>query len=432
MSYFDDVRAKLNDLLLWADLRHEQGRALASAEMRRLARQIAAAQRTLERLAPSPAAARREPDDLPAIRAARPAGPRRLWSAFDARAYAPRIAGAWLARAAGCTLGAPVEGWPIDRMEQLARHCRMSFPPTDYWTYHPDPWYKRYGMSPCAEYLRQNLRHVPVDDDLEYTILGLRILETHGPDFTTADVAKAWVKYLPIAYTAERVTLENLRAGVGWRRAGALHNPCVEWIGADIRADPWGYAAPGWPQKAAELAYRDAILSHRGNGVYGAMFFAAAIAAAFAVDDPLEACRIGLSEIPARCRLHADVSWALKTARRVKDFRHARRLVDERFAGMSTVHTNNNACLTIFGLALGERDVTKVIGHTVAMGLDNDCTAATAGSLVGAVVGASGVPKHWTAPFRNRCRTYLRGEEWFANTDLIRRFAGAAKAVWGA
>ena len=432
MSYFDEVSSKLNVLLRWAELRHEQGAAGPASDMKRLARLMATLARRYERLRPPASLRLREPDGLPAIRAARPPGPRRLWFAFDAHKHTERVAGAWLARAAGCTLGAPVEGWDVARMEALARHCDMPFPPRDYWTFTPEPWRKRYNLSTYRDYLRRDLRHVPVDDDLAYTVLGLLILEEYGPGFTTADVGKAWLEYLPMAYTAEKATLENLRAGAGWWRAALKDNPYVEWIGADIRADPWGYAAPGWPEKAAELAYRDARLSHRQNGIYGAMYFAAAIAAAFAVDAPLDACRIALSEIPADCRLHEDASWALRQAPRVKDFRHARQLVDERFPGMSIVHTNNNACLTIFGLALGGRDVTKVIGNTVAMGMDNDCTAATAGSIVGAVVGAAGVPRHWTAPFRDRCRTYLRGREWFTNTDIVRRFTRAARSVWAA
>jgi ADP-ribosylglycohydrolase len=432
MPYFHEVHRQLDSLLLWADLRHEQGNPAVGADMKRLSRQLAALTRKYERLLPSAKLRAAEPNDLPAIQAARPPGPRRIWARFDAGAYAERLAGAWLARAAGCTLGAAVEGWPVERMENLARHCRMSFPPTDYWTYTPDPWVKRYGMSPFADSLRQNLRHVPVDDDLTYTLLGLLILEEYGPGFTTADVGRAWLKYLPMAYTAEKVTLDNLRAGADWRRAGVKANPYVEWIGADIRADPWGYAAPGWPQKAAELAYRDAVLSHRQSGIYGEMYFAATVAAAFTVDHPLDACRIALSEIPARCRLHADVAWALRQAPRVKDFRRARALVDERFAGMSSVHTNNNACLTIFGLAIGGRDVTKVIGSTVAMGLDNDCTAATAGSIVGAVVGAAGVPEHWTKPFGGKVRTYMKGREWFTVPAIVKRFANVAKAVAGA
>ena len=89
-----------------------------------------------------------------------------------------------------------------------------------------------------------------------------------------------------------------------------------------------------------------------------------------------------------------------------------------------------NAALTIFGLALGGRDVTKVIGNTVAMGYDNDCTAATAGSIVGAVVGASGVPEHWYKPFNNKVRTYLTGHEWFTIDDIVRRFGKVAQTVW--
>jgi ADP-ribosylglycohydrolase len=214
------------------------------------------------------------------------------------------------------------------------------------------------------------------------------------------------------------------------RRAALPGNPFIEWIGADIRSDPWGYAAPGWPRKAAELAWRDATLSHRRSGVYGEMYFAAAISAAFAVDDPLEACRIALSEIPARSRMHAAAAWALRQAPKVRDYRHGRELVDRKFPGMSQVHTINNAALTIFGLALGGRDVTKVIGNTVAMGMDNDCTAATAGSIVGAVVGAAGVPAHWTRPFHNRVRTYLRGREWFTIDGIVRRFGKVAASVW--
>ena len=77
------------------------------------------------------------------------------------------------------------------------------------------------------------------------------------------------------------------------------------WIGADIRSDPWGYAAPGYPEKAAEFAWRDATISHRRNGIYGAMYFSAAIAAAFATGDPVEALEAGLGDpgrLPAGAR----------------------------------------------------------------------------------------------------------------------------------
>ena len=73
---------------------------------------------------------------------------------------------------AGCTLGAPVEFWPIDRMEALAQENGDDFPPTDYWSYVPDPFDKRYEMSPRENYTRKKMSGVPVDDDITYTLLG--------------------------------------------------------------------------------------------------------------------------------------------------------------------------------------------------------------------------------------------------------------------
>lgn len=429
MPYFNDLQELLSEVSLWADLRFEQGAKVKPA-IKRLRKQLKRCRAELLDARPKPKRAAREPNGLDEIRALRPDGPRRYWKRLRTAGLRDRLQGAWLGRAAGCTLGVPVEGWSVEDMAQLARRSKMEYPPTDYWREHPSPDAPRYGTNCVGDYLAGKLRYVPVDDDLTYTLLGLLILEEYGPSFTTADAAAAWLKYLPMACTAEHVTLENLKAGVAPLEAAEKNNPYQAWIGADIRSDPWAYAAPGWPERAAELAYRDAYLSHRGNGIYGAMFFAAAIAAAFALNDPMDALAAGLTEIPSDCALAKDIRWALDEAPQLKDWRKARTAVDERFAGMHPVHTNNNACLTVFGLALGKSDFTRTIGTTVAMGLDNDCTAATAGSLLGAVIGAKRIPPHWWKPFRYKTRTYLQGQEWFSNIDIVSRFMAAARTVW--
>ena len=55
----------------------------------------------------------------------------------------------------------------------------------------------------------------PRDDDLDFTVLGLHLLETHGERFTVADVAAAWLDRLPFTqtYTAERAAYRNLVTG---------------------------------------------------------------------------------------------------------------------------------------------------------------------------------------------------------------------------
>lgn len=424
-----DFRKLTDQLALYAQLKREYRADGIAPVLRDVERAVKTGLRRMQALRPDPRLARAEPNGIEAIRALRPRGPRRMWKQMDREAYADRVAGAFLARCAGCTLGAPVEAWQIAGMADLARETGQPFPPTDYWTRVPEPYHVRYGVSPREDYTRDKMDGVPVDDDVAYTLLGLLVVEEYGPQFTIAQNGRAWLKHLPMACTAEHVALENLKKGVPAEKAGARDNPYCEWIGADIRSDPWGYMAPGWPEFAADMAWRDACLSHRRNGIFGEMYFSAAIAAAFAVNDPVEALEIGLTEIPRDCSTAKAVRWALKTAPQIRNYKDARAAVDERFKDYSIAHTLNNACLTIWGLTIGGKDVTRVIGETVAMGLDNDCTAATAGSIVGAVVGRKGVPAHWSRPFHNTVLSYLKTHKKFRIDDLLLRFARQAEKV---
>ncbi len=98
---------------------------------------------------------------------------------------------------------------------------------------------------------------------------------------------------------------------------------------------------------------------------------------------------------------------------------------------MHKIHTINNAALTIWGLKIGGDDYSKVIGETVAMGLDNDCTAATAGSIFGAAYGKSAIPEHWTRDFNNKVYSYIIGKPQFALDDMVDRFSALAGKALG-
>jgi len=428
---FPDLKLLQEQLLEYARLKYEMGadREKLQGVLDRAAHAIRSLIDEAKGLDIDPVLARQEPDSLDAIRSLRPDGPRRLWKDFNKDKYIERLMGAFVGRMAGCTLGAPVEFWSVEAMADWAGYIGDPFPPVDYWSRVKNPNEKRYGVSACFRYTREGLDGVPVDDDVTYTLLGLLIAEDFGPDFTTEDVGKAWVKYLPYACTAEDVALRNLKAGIPWDKAGEVDNPYCQWIGADIRSDPWGYMAPGYPEKAAEMAYRDAYISHRRNGIYGEMFFSAAIAAAFEADDAVDALKTGLTEIPRDCLLAKDIRWALEAGRGIRNHKEARKAVEERFGAMSGVHTNLNACLTIFGLMIGGDDFTRVIGETVAMGYDNDCTAATAGSIAGAVLGISRIPGHWYESFNNKVMTYMNGHPEFKIDDVLERFACQAENI---
>ncbi len=402
-----------------------QGVAEKVAEIEALLKQKVA---ELDALQNDAELARREPDDLETILSLRPAGSRRIWTELPDD-FRERLEGSWLGRCAGCTLGSIVEGWAVDRMENWADYLGDEYPLVDYWSQAEQPHNRKYETSLREDFTPSKMDGVPTDDDLNYTLLGLMILEEYGPDFTTDELGEAWIKYLPFAFTAEGIALANLRKGVPPMRAAEVGNPFLNWIGADIRSDPWGYAAPGYPEKAAEIAYRDAYVSHRRNGIYAAMYFSAAISAAFTVNDPVEALQIGLEEIPADCYLAREVRWALDKAPSVANYRDAAALIEERYPNMGGAHAINNTVLTVWGLTVGGDDYTKVIGETVAMGKDNDCTAATAGSIWGAVYGKSAIPKHWYKNFNNTVHTFLYHQSPFAIDDVINRFVIQAEKV---
>jgi ADP-ribosylglycohydrolase len=424
-----NLEEMLRKLQLYSQLKTEYGSQGIETIVSNIGAKMQLAVSDIKNLPVNKELALQEPNELEKIKKLRPPGPRRIWHKLNQNAYAERLKGALLGRFAGCTLGAPVEGWSISRMQALAEENNQYFPPRDYWSYVPEPARLRYDLSPRSAYTLEGMDGVPVDDDITYTLMGLLVVEDYGAHFTTAQNGAAWLKYLPYACTAEDVALRNLKAGIPAEVTAENENPFCEWLGADIRSDPWGYMAPGMPEFAADMAYRDAYLSHRRQGIYGEMYFSAVISAAFTVDHPRQALEIGLTEIPENCKLAQALRWSLEIAPEITDYKLARSAVDDRFAGMHPVHTINNACLTVWGLTIGGRDVTRVIGETVAMGYDNDCTAATAGSIAGAVVGIQGLESHWYANFNDIVHSYLIDHPQFGISDLVQRYTRQAQTI---
>ena len=431
MGYFGKVNGAANYLGAWLDLRHEQGRDVAPYADEAVKR-LDAIRRKVEKLGPPPELQRDEPIELEAIRALRPRGPRMPPLRLSNEELYDRMLGAWLGRAAGCMLGIPCEGMSKSDIRTAARALGQRYPLNDYWGLDPKPAHadgKHYGLTPRRKFLKGHIDRVGTDDDLTYTLLGLLILEDYGIDFTVQDVGEAWLRYLPMACTAERVALDNLRKGIQPPQTGRVDNPYQEWIGADIRSDPWGYAAPGLPEVAAELACRDASVSHVMNGTYGEMFFSAAIAAAFALDDVEEVLRVALTEIPKNCRTAKAVKEAIAWCHRDGDWDKTTGRILKRYAGMSGAHTLNNAALTVAGLLYGKGDYQKTIALTVMGGVDTDCTGATAGSIFGAMVGAKRLPRKWVRPLGDRAESYLIGRRHWRSSDVARRFLRVAAEV---
>lgn len=344
-------------------------------------------------------------------------------SRLDDAELRDRLLAAWLGRCAGCNLGKPVEGWTRERIRRYGE-LTDAYPIEDYLPMADDAPEDLRLHGNWPDTTRGNVRFMARDDDIDYTILGLHILEEHGPGFDPMDVAAEWLDHLPFnqVYTAERAAYRNLTRGKVAPETASYRNPYREWIGAQIRGDMWGYVSPGDPARAARLAYKDASLSHTQNGIYGELWAAALIAASFVTDDVSQALQISLAHVPPRSRLAEAVRDSMELHRSGLDWERARDAIEDRYyARYSFVHTVNNAAVIAAALLWGARDFSRTIGLAVQGGWDTDCTGATAGSVFGAMHGTEALPPNWIDPLNDLIRSAIMGYDHSKPSELADR-----------
>lgn len=363
-----------------------------------------------------------EPSDLEGIKAARTHQKLQLPTfTIGQDGLYNKIYGAWLGRCSGCLLGQPVEGWSKSRIETFLKGTD-NFP------------LERYMSSQVPEHIKKecdvsdypgvygnnkkgwinNIDCMPEDDDTNYTIIGLKTVEKYGIDFTSENVAECWLDHLPILHTctAERVAYRNLVNLIAPPNSAGYRNPYREWIGAQIRADFFGYITPGNPELSSSMAFRDASISHTKNGIYGEMFIAAMLSAAAVTNDCEKIIVTGLSMIPEASRLHKNIQTVLEWKRigvsRVEAIDKIHQRYDEKNPH-DWCHTIPNAMIVCIGLLYGDFDFGKSIGIVVMAGFDTDCNGATVGSILGMIHGADSLPTSWIKPLNNRLKSGIDG-----------------------
>lgn len=337
-----------------------------------------------------------------------------------------KIHGAWMGRICGCMLGKTVEG--IRTNELL-------------------PFLKETGNYPMHRYiLRSDLNEeiqskykypfasrcyadaidgMPVDDDTNYTVLYQEIVQKYGRDFTPFDVSRAWLHYQPKdAYcTAERVAFCNFVKGYEPPESAMYKNPYREWIGAQIRADYFGYINPGNPELAAEMAWRDASISHTKNGIYGEMFVAAMLAVAAETKNIKDIILGGLAQIPNTSRLYEEIMFVVDRFENGVSQSDCFKSIHEKYDEHSAhdwCHTISNAMIVAASLLYGGGDYGKSICMSVEVGFDTDCNGATVGSILGMANGIESIPEYWIRPINDTLYTSIFGIDTVKISDRVK------------
>ena len=278
-----------------------------------------------------------------------------------------KIRGCFLGKNVGGTLGAPFEG-------------QQQFNNVDFYT--------------------QELDGNPLpNDDLDLQLLWLVMAEYYGLEhLTSRHCGEYWLNAI-IAPWGEYVFCRgNCLDGFFPPLSGSCDNDHYKYSnGAWIRSEIWACLCAGRPDDAIRYAWMDSSCDHSGDGIYAEMFTAALEAAAFYCSDLQELLKIGLSKIPAG-KLRESIELAIAGHAAGKDWKTVRNEIVEHNADIGWFQAAVDVPFAVLALLYGEGDFGKTVCLAVNCGDDTDCTAATAGAVLGIIQGAKALPEKWIAP----------------------------------
>ena len=339
-----------------------------------------------------------------------------------------KIKGAWYGRICGCLLGKPIECAWTSTIIDILKYSN-NYPLTRYIksTDLNDEILEKAN----AKWISKNkcfvdlIKYAPFDDDTNYTVMAQCMIDDYGIDFTPAQILETWMKYQPKnAYcTAERVAYMNFLKSYLPPYTAIYKNPYREWIGAQIRGDYYGYIASNI-EKASELAWRDASISHIKNGIYGEMLISAMLTYAKENENILDVIYAGLSQIPQNSRLYKQSMELIDSYKNGESKERVFEKINEKYDykfNHDWCHTISNALIVIASLLYGEGKFGRSICMAVEAGFDTDCNGATVGSIIGMMFGFDNIEKEWIEPINEMLETQILGHDLVKIDNLVNK-----------
>jgi ADP-ribosylglycohydrolase len=276
-----------------------------------------------------------------------------------------RVLGCWQGKSAGGTLGLPAEG-------KTGRQA-----------------YTFYDPVPTV---------APPNDDLELQLVWLDRLENHRGPMTIDVLADAWLAHIHYMWDEYGRCRWNLRRGVPAALAGVYENPFASSMGSPIRSELWAILAAGKPDLAADFARLDSMIDHGAEGIAGELFFAVIQSLILGGADLEEALEEALRRVDAGTETRRALELVFALHREGTACWPARDRILQAHASDNFTHAPLNVALTLWALLYGEGDFEATILLGTNGGYDTDCTSATAGAVLGLLLGAGGLPKKWLEP----------------------------------
>ncbi len=236
------------------------------------------------------------------------------------------------------------------------------------------------------------------NDDLDLQVLWLDVAERYGKDFTSARLLERFCTHCDYSPGEYAVMRKNFARGICPPASGSFSNDFYRsGMGCPIRSEVWACLSPLDPEGAVDYAVRDGVLDHVNDSVYAEMFLAALESLCFGIvptrdDAQVDFCGLidrALSYIPADCRFYTLVTDTVDWCRTYGEqgIKRILRKILHKYGHPDCTNLYQNMGITLAALLLGGLDPVKIGMDALNCGFDTDCTCATAGAIVGLVLG---------------------------------------------
>ena len=248
-------------------------------------------------------------------------------------------------------------------------------------------------------YYREIPKIAAANDDNDYLLLNLHCVQDRGIHIRARDLMEenhthAYLTWCEYGYAAKNWTMGIYPPVSGW-----FNNDFYkESMGCPVRSELWGFICPGNPQLAAHYAKMDGELDHADNSVWAEMFLAAMEAVVFFESDILHLIAAGLEHIPANSRLRECIDDVIRWHRQGQHWLIVRQTILNKYGSPDMTSMLQNVGFTVLAMLEGNGDFERTMLTAANCGYDADCSCATAGAILGAVLGIDGIPGKWKDP----------------------------------
>ncbi len=304
---------------------------------------------------------------------------------ISAKAMKDKIKGGWAGQTIGCTYGGPTEFQFKGSMIQDDQ---------------PIVWYD--------DYIRELYVSDPgLFDDVYMDLTFIEVLERCGLDAPADSFAQTFAHAPYKLWHANQAARYNILNGIKPPASGHWkNNPHADDIDFQIEADFAGMMSPGLIKTASEICDKTGHITNYGDGWYGGVFMAGMYATAFYSDDIEFIINQGLQPIPEKSKFYQAISdvigWHKQYPNDWKQcwFEFQKKHTSEKGCPEGVFNAFNidasvNAAYVVIGLLYGNKDFYQTMNIACRCGQDSDCNPATAGGILGVILGYDKIPAFW-------------------------------------